>query len=206
MKKLTVLAALLLAVSAGTTAFAKTEYDPSNGSVKNTEQGNYKTVLITKGDGSNITPENIVYMAQAETAFNAATNFLLKYNSADGTSVEDGKYTIQFGNSDGTTTKAPFVVGVGIDGYDTELTNLDKEKDPNNNYNWSFVTSNDGVRFSNGGGIILVKLGDDVMAYPTNNGIVYGDVNVVFGVQIDEVPAEVENVAVYFRPGASISK
>ena len=203
MKKLTVLAALLLAVSAGTTAFAKTEYDPSKGSVKIDDPGTYKTVLITKNDGTN--PENIVYVNQAETSFSAATDFLLKYNSVDGKRVEDGLYTIRLGGSDGQINTAEFVVGVGIEGYDTELANLDKEPDPNGKYSWSFVTPEKGVSFSKGG-IILVKLGDDVMAYPTNNGIIYGDVNVVFGVQIDEVPAEVENVAVYFRPGASIKK
>ena len=207
MKKLTVLAALLLAVSAGGTAFAQTEYDPATKSVKTTDQSSYKTVLITAGDETTpVTNNNIVYVAQAaDTGFEAATNFLLKHNSSDGTGVADGVYTIRFGGGTEAHEPAEFAVGVGIDDYDTTLTNLDKEPDPNGKYSWSFVTSEEGVSFSKGG-IILVKLGDDVMAYPTNNGIIYGDVNVVFGVQIDEVPAEVENVAVYFRPGASIKK
>ncbi|MDD6763011.1 MAG: hypothetical protein PUD92_05185, partial [Clostridiales bacterium] len=67
MKKLTVLAALLLAVSAGTTAFAETEYDPNEHSVKNTAQTGYQTVLITEGGKNDqVTADNIVYVDQAE--------------------------------------------------------------------------------------------------------------------------------------------
>lgn len=206
MKKLTVLAALILTVSAGTTAFAQTDYDPTNESVKNTDQINYKTVLITKGDEEEKpTADNIVYMAQAADTFGAATDFLLKYNSADGTSVADGVYTIRLGGgSNGTTTTAQFAVGVGIEDYDTKLETKGDPVVSNGKYSYGFVTPVGGVDFSNGG-IIFVKVGDSVMAYPSNNGLTLtGKVNAMFGVQIDEVDAG-QTIEVYFRPGASVS-
>ena len=196
MKKLTALAALLLAVSAGVTAFAQTEYDPNENSVKTNNQASYNTVLITKGDGNNIQDTDIVYANQADSGFDAAKEFLLKNNP------EKGVYTIRLGSSAGTPVTSTFLVGVGIESYDTQLIYKAKKLDSNGTYSWGFTTPEAGVNLSNG--IILVKLGDKIMAYPTNYGI-SGNVNVVFGVQIDEVP-EGENVEVYVRSGASIKQ
>lgn len=206
MKKLTVLAALLFAVSAGTTAFAGTEYDPQEKSVSNTDQSKYQTVLITEGsESAPVTGNTIVYADQAvaNNYFQAATKFLLKYNSADGTSVKDGLYTIRFGGINGQTTTAEFAVGVGIGGYDIPLeVKGEPVQAANGKYSHGFVTPARGVDFSNGG-IILVKVNDRVMAYPANNGLTLtGQVNAMFGVQIDEVDAG-QTIEVYFRPGAS---
>ena len=197
MKKLTVLAALLLAVSAGTTAFASTEYDPSKNSVTNSEQSNYQTVLITRGDGTDVTAAKIVYVDQADTSFDGAMGFLLKNKPADDV------YTIKFGGS-GNFTTSKFAIGVGIQGYDTELEAKGTPVKSNGKYSHGFVTPNGGVDFSNGG-IILVKVGDSVLAYPTDNDLTFsGKASVMFGVQIDEVE-ENQTINVYFRPGASVT-
>ncbi|MDD6763121.1 MAG: hypothetical protein PUD92_05750 [Clostridiales bacterium] len=206
MKKLTVLAALLFAVSAGTTAFAGTEYDPQEKSVSNTNQVNYQTVLITEGNESTpITGDTIVYADQAAegTNFQTATKFILKRNSEDGTSVKDGLYTIRFGSSNGQTTTAPFAVGVGIEGYDTKLNVEGDPVESNGKYSHGFVTPAGGVKLTNDA-IILVKIGNDVMAYPVSNTVnLSGGVTAVFGVQIDDVPAET-SVEVYLRQGATV--
>ncbi|MGN1115998.1 MAG: hypothetical protein ACI4TH_05485 [Candidatus Ornithomonoglobus sp.] len=204
MKKTTVLAALLLAVPAGTTAFAQTEYDPQEQSVHNSDQSSYQTVLITEGDGTEVTADKIVYAAQAaaNNSFQAAANFLLKYNSDDGTSVKDGLYTIRFGGSSGRSTTATFAVGVGIEGYDTELTKLDAEKS-GDNYNVSFTTSADGVVLESNA-VILVETADGIMAYPVNNNITLsGGSRVILGVQINDV-SDPQKVKVYLRQGASV--
>lgn len=205
MKKLTVLAALLFAVSAGTTAFAGTEYDPQEKSVSNTDQDKYQTVLITEGSESEITADKIVYADQAAegTNFQTATKFILKRNSEDGTSVKDGLYTIRFGSSNGQTTTARFAVGVGIEGYDTKLNVEGDPVESNGKYSHGFVTPAGGVELTNDA-IILVKIGNDVMAYPVSNTVnLSGGVTAVFGVQIDDVPAET-SVEVYLRQGATV--
>lgn len=205
MKKLTVLAALLFAVSAGTTAFAGTEYDPQEKSVSNTDQDKYQTVLITEGSESEITADKIVYADQAAEGanFQAATKFILKRNSEDGTSVKDGLYTIRFGSSNGQTTTAHFAVGVGIEGYDTKLNVEGDPVESNGKYSHGFVTPAGGVKLTNDA-IILVKIGNDVMAYPVSNTVnLSGGVTAVFGVQIDDVPAET-SVEVYLRQGATV--
>ena len=205
MKKLTALAALLLAVSAGTTAFAQTEYDPTNESVTTSDQSSYKTVLITKGDGAEPTADNIVYMAQANTGFGAGTDFLLKQNPTDGV------YTIRLGGgSNGQTATAKFAIGVGVTGYDTPLEALTEGEvasEDNTTYSLSFVTPNTGVRLTNGA-VILVKIDNTVMAYPIDNNInISGDVTAILGVQIDDVPAEdKDNVKVYLRQGGSVTR
>ncbi|MGN0163948.1 MAG: hypothetical protein ACI4EA_10300 [Candidatus Ornithomonoglobus sp.] len=204
MKKITVLAALLLAVSASTTVFAQTEYDPQEQSVHNSDQSSYQTVLITEGDGTEVTADKIVYLGQAaaNNSFQAAMNFLLKYNSDDGKSVKDGLYTIRFGGSNGQFKTARFAVGVGIEGYDTELTMLDAEKS-GDNYNVSFITAAEGVVLDSNA-IILVKTADAVMAYPVDNNITLsGGSRVILGVQINDVP-DPQQVKVYLRQGASV--
>lgn len=192
MKKLTVLSVLLLAVSAATTALAQTEYYPEDNSVTNKEQGRYQTVLVTAEDGT------IVYVDQASSKLDGAKKFLLKDN------LNNGLYTIKFGGSGVTATTAKFAVGVGITGYDTTLeVKGEPVADANGKYSHGFVTPAGGVDFSNGG-IILVKIGDDVMAYPANNGLTLsGQTQAMFGVQIDDVPGNT-SVEVYFRPGASV--
>lgn len=196
MKKLTVLAALLLAVSAGTKAFASTEYDTSKNSVTNSEQSNYQTMLITKGDGTTVTADTIVYVDQTATSFDGAMGFLLRQNPADDV------YTIKFGGS-GNFTTAQFAIGVGIKGYDTELEVKGAPVESNGKYSHGFVIPEGGVDFSNGG-IILVKVDDSVMAYPTDNGLTFsGEGSAMFGVQIDEVE-ENQTIKVYFRLGASV--
>ena len=210
MKKLTVLAALLLAVSAGTTSFADTGYDPNGKSVYNTDQSKYQTVLITEGSASDtVTDDKIVYADQvdADNNFEAATRFFLKYNSDNSTSIKDGVYTIRFGGSSVTTTEAEFAVGVGISGYDTPLEALANGavETEQGVYKLGFVTKDGGVQLTRDA-TILVKIGDTVMAYPIDNQIhITGNVTAILGVQLDDVPAEQkDSVNVYLRQGGSV--
>ena len=182
--------------------------------MKNTAQNGYQTVLITKGGKSDpVTADNIVYVDQAAANqnFQTATKFLLKYNSDDNKSVKDGLYTIRFGGGeDGQIMAREFAVGIGIDGYDTELTALEGgavASEDSTTYRLSFVTSNGGVQLTNGA-VILVKIGDQVMAYPVDSNIhISGNVTAVLGVQIDEIPTKQrDSVKVYLRQGGSVER
>lgn len=198
MKKTIVLAALLAAMSAGTTSFAATEYDSTQKSVSNTEQSSYKTVLISKGNKDDaVTDENIVYVNQADNTFDAATSFLLK------SGVTDGVYTLRFGGSTGECVPKEFAIGVGIEGYDTKLNEKGKVINSNGKYSYGFVTSDSGVSLTNNA-IILVKIDGDVLAYPMSNNVTLtGGANVKLGVQIDDIENENTDVQVFIRQGAT---
>ena len=78
--------------------------NPGNSITNPTEAASYKTVLIKK-DGEN---GDIVYIDQAESGFEAATNFLLK----TGTDEKYGYYTAAFGGAEnGTPVSYSFVIG-----------------------------------------------------------------------------------------------
>ena len=109
MKKLLVCGALLVTMSACTSAFAEElfvdyNYNANNSITNPTED--YKTVLITK-DGEQVTSDSIVYVDQAENGFASLADFLLKENPAP------GYYTATFGSDDMTkpTTRYTFVIG-----------------------------------------------------------------------------------------------
>lgn len=100
MKKIIACLSLALAMVAGTTAMAaapEATYNSANNSVSVTGADAYKTVLIENASG---TP---VYIDQAENAFEAAANFLIKANPGEGT------FKVKLGGNS-TVTEATFTV------------------------------------------------------------------------------------------------
>lgn len=111
MKKLVAMMSLVMILSAGVTAFAAdVTYDSENEQVTSDIAAGKSTVLITKGGSDEeISAGSIVYMNQADanSSFEAGTNFLLKKD------VADGEYTVRFGGDSTATTT--FYVGVAAD-------------------------------------------------------------------------------------------
>ena len=99
MKKIIACLSLALAMVAGTTAMAApaATYDSANNKVSVSEADAYKTVLIVDALG------NPVYIDQAENAFEATANFLIKANPGK------GNYTVKLGGN-GSVTTANFTV------------------------------------------------------------------------------------------------
>ena len=100
MKKIIACLSLALAMVAGTTAMAAdpvANYDSANNKVSVSEANAYKTVLIEDPAGKP------VYIDQAENAFDATANFLIKANPGP------GNYTVKLGGN-GTVKSATFTV------------------------------------------------------------------------------------------------
>ena len=99
MKKIIACLSLALAMVAGTTAMATpgATYVPADNKVTVTEANAYKTVLIEDPAGKP------VYIDQAENAFDATANFLIKANPGP------GNYTVKLGGN-GTVKSATFTV------------------------------------------------------------------------------------------------
>lgn len=98
MKKIIACLSLVLAMSVSS-AMAAT-YSGSNNSVDVAEADGYKTVLITNPSGE------YVYVDQADSAFTAAANFMLKSNAA----TAYGEYTITLGGGEGANATYKFTI------------------------------------------------------------------------------------------------
>lgn len=132
MKKLVAAMSLIMALSAGVTAFAAdVTYESTDNQVTSDLAANYQTVLVTKAvaEGTELTAEDIVYMDQASSgsAFNAETQFLLKADPAP------GEYVISFGGGNEETSKT-FYIGVGFAG-DVKMTQAGDAEEVNGAYN-----------------------------------------------------------------------
>lgn len=191
MKKLTVLAVLLLAMTASGIAFAEGitgEYDSQDNGVS-TDVSGYSTVIITKGT-SDISEENVVYINQADSAFDGTVQFLLK-----GESPDDGKYKITVGgNPNADTASKVFAIGVGTAAGDVPM---DKKA-----YiaaeGTGFIANN--VKL-NEFKSILVKTGGKVMQMnicDVLDTIITGEGVVNIGVQLNGLTDE--NAEMYLRP------
>ena len=103
MKKIIACLSLAFAMVAGTTAIAApgATYVPADNKVTVTEANAYKTVLIVNATG------DPVYIDQAENAFDATANFLIKANPGP------GNYTVKLGGN-GTVTTATFAVSAPV--------------------------------------------------------------------------------------------
>ena len=103
MKKIIACLSLALAMVAGTTAMATpgATYVPADNKVTVTEANAYKTVLIEDPAGKP------VYIDQAENAFEATANFLIKAEPTP------GDYTVKLGGN-GTVTTATFTVSAPV--------------------------------------------------------------------------------------------
>lgn len=106
-------------ICATVTAHASNSYDPSNNKLTSTDAAQKSTVLIYKGETVS-TSDDIVYVDQSTTAFDASTTFLLKANP------DGGLYTVKFGGDGETTaTSSTFYIGMQEASGDVELTKID---------------------------------------------------------------------------------
>lgn len=196
MKKIIACLSLALAMVAGTTAMAaapEATYDSANNKVSVSEADAYKTVLIVDALG------NPVYIDQAENAFEATANFLIKAEPTP------GDYTVKLGGN-GSVTTANFTVSAPVT-PDPDPTPVG---DP---MNWTAqVADANGTTYSAGFTATAVNLGDvskllisatkgSVTKTATLNisdvwTVASGPVNLA--VKVTNVPNDVTNLTVEF--------
>lgn len=198
-KSLICITAAAVMMFATVTSYAAGSYDTQNNEASFDAAEGKSTVLIYKGD-TNTTPtsENIVYVDQATSPFNASTNFLLK---ADPT---DGAYTVKFGSSDGTSAETSFFIGMIDTDKDVQLTKIDgkdgyKEVVDNGGttYNIGYKAT---IEIENGYKSLIIKKGDSYMgcALPSTFS---GKGNAEIGIQINGASSldEIEGVWLSIR-------
>ena len=187
MKKPLYCVALMSTALLGTTAFAQTEYNPSGKYVQDTNQTHYQTVLIAEGkyDGE-IEPGKIVYVDQATSTFDAATKFMLKRNSQDKQSVNDGVYTIILGSEEQDAIRNTFYVGMTDSTNDVVLTRIPGNDGETTNANG---TKNIGYKNDSITGTftaVVIKTGDVYYGVKLNADTITVD-NASVGIQINGI-------------------
>lgn len=170
------LAAMLFSAA---TSYAAT-YDSEGDKVTTASAANKKAVIIVKGGTDTVpTGDNIVYVNQANSTFNAETEFLIKNSDAD----MDGLYTVMLGG--GTVpVKETFCIGMSEDAGDLPMTLIPgasgytENTDGSKNYGYS-ATAKAGTVYQS----VIVKCNGVYRGKSIPNMTNGGEV----GIQINEV-------------------
>ncbi|MDD6762400.1 MAG: hypothetical protein PUD92_01970 [Clostridiales bacterium] len=192
MKKLILTMAAVSALAFASSSFAYAEdtvtyviNDDANANyVKADAAAGKSTVCIYKETTTDITPNDIVYIGEAESpdGFSAATCFLLNNNATAGT------YVIKFGgDAAGSTFEiTDSVIAAG----DTLMTNIGEAQNTDGTFNIGFTCALD-LSVLTEYKSILVKNGDTTLGYGFEpNTTLSGSGKVSFGIQLNKVTAE----------------
>lgn len=182
MKKLISAILMMAAVSSSATAFAADVTYSTDNSVSSTAAAGKSTVLVTKGTST--AAEDIVYVNQADTAFEATTQFFLK------NSVEEGSYTITLGGN-GEAVKKTFNIGLSETLGDIAMTSVG-HIEVDGKYNIGYKATAPGEYNT-----LLVKKADGTYLGCTLDTTLTGGSDVVLGVQINGVDNLSDISAVY---------
>lgn len=166
------------AIAADTSVYDSTDYSVTVGD----DISAYTTVLIT-----NDSTDDIVYVCQAESTFEASMDFLLKTNPAA------GNYTVKLGRADMRSAKTmSFTVDAAeFTKTQTQMTKRVSEDMGNGKYRMSFNLN--AVNLS-GYNVITVKIGNVLGGYDLSDVFpnMSGDVNL--GLQINNIPSEYKDI------------
>lgn len=165
-------------------AYASTTYTLENNNLEVSQDvvKGKSTVLIKKGRKQDSTnANNIVYVDQASTPFEAATNFCIKETA------DDGIYTIMMGGDNGQVVTDIFYIGMNNAAGDVKMTRRevqDDEKTPETEHLRYLCRVSGNRKFKT----VIMKIGEDNFAFPlegdgwsinTEEGS-----SVVFGIEI----------------------
>lgn len=168
-------AAAMLAAAPAALASEGVTYDLGKKSVTVDGQDQKKIVLITNSDN------DIVYVNQADSTFQATDEFLLKND------VTEGTYTIKLGADSGEAVTIPFTIGMSEASGDVKLTMPTEGGEATNS---DGKTKNIGYTANNVSGtyksVIIQKNGDDKY-YGITLGTVMTLDNAAVGIQINGV-------------------
>lgn len=171
------LAAMLFSAA---TSYAAT-YDSEGDKVTTASAANKKAVIIVKGGTDTVpTGDNIVYVNQANSAFDATTEFLIKNSDAD----MDGLYTVMLGGDNAVPVKEIFRIGMSEDAGDLRMTLIEGDTgfstnaDGSKNYGYK-ATAESGTAYQS----VIVKCNGSYLGKSIPNMTNDGEV----GIQINGV-------------------
>ncbi|MDD6484985.1 MAG: hypothetical protein PUF72_10540 [Clostridiales bacterium] len=199
MKKLIMAAAMTAVMAVSASAFAAS-YDPGAGAAMATSnEGTYKTVLITTDDVN----QNIVYVNQNDSGIGAATKFLIKSNAAP------GNYVLKMGGSDSQPllTEKFTITAANVTGKTKELEDAGEVLTDDGLYSKGFKL--DGSVAIQNYNSISVTYDGKTLLYPLDRLFQADNMsgNVYVGIKITGIPSDKKDgVAVSLSPTVATEK
>ncbi len=180
MKKLLFCIALItMMISSMLPSYAAT-YTPNvdvdgNGKVVSSKAEGKKTVLITKGTETDAADaNNIVYINEADTTFQAATDFLINKTA------DDGLYTIILSGNEESLVKDTFYIGMNYDSGDIKMVKRINPEDQIEN-GVRYACSVSGAKEFK---TVIIKMGGEYYGFNAPNGWSVSGTSTSFGVEI----------------------
>ncbi|MGN1092839.1 MAG: hypothetical protein ACI4RS_04220 [Monoglobaceae bacterium] len=173
MKKLLFCMVLSIMMLSVLPAYAETTtYTPDeNGGWVSSDVAKGKRTVLIKNDET----DTIVYVNQAETAFTAATQFLIKKETP-----ADGMYTILLGGDDGQNVTSTFYIGMNYDSGDIKMVKRINPEDQIEN-GVRYACSVSGAKEFK---TVIIKMGGEYYGFNAPNGWSVSGTSTSFGVEI----------------------